>query len=457
MSIKTKQTAWRPFELVVFFFFSFLSASSQTNIQPLAISNGVYSLKPKGSSEARAFCMDQFLETKAGNVYDRIRVGENTEITIGKRQYRLQDAIDKGKISITLSNGGSDDQMFVTLKNNTSQEAFLHLENDLVLSDKNSNNDIKDVKPITEAIPVKNVTRQQYVWFSHGFTDYIDTYRDVLVDCGILSEGENISIGEYLKRRNTFLQVNGVTGQKLVQPSYNDQELKKVYDYDLLNLLYLKSQIRLLNTKLPIKIYHIRYLKTTNKAYYFLDDGELTSFKTSDNAQILTKVNGGGKAILGFDAEFPTVKRDALVASAGKGKIIGIEIAAHNIENVEELLASGPKIEKVSEVTFTDFLAEYDLKVNYSTTAKSNDLSFTSKSGGYLKKIRNWFLNLIGKSTDQTMAEILDEAQRVADKAFPGQRLKSNVSLNYSEIIYSHQNWLRYLLNNTSSVYVFGY
>jgi hypothetical protein len=429
----------------------------QGNIQPLGFRPGVYKIKPKGATEVRAYCMDQFIETKIGNIYDNVRVGETSEVIIGGIRYLVQEAIDKGKISFEFTRSGANDAMYITVRNNTNQEVVFPVEKDgMVLANKGSTNEIKNVDGLLAAVPVTNVSRQHYIWFSHGFKDYIEDSRIILEKLGIIGEGQEVTVAEYLTKRNIFLEKNGIKGNTLIRQSFAGIQSQTVYDYDLFSLLDYKMQIRTLSESSGFKCYQLRYLKTGNTAKYYLDDGALDCFASPDNLEIVKHLKGlEEKTLIGFDESVSVTKRDALMYNMDRTKFVGVELTHQNINEMAQLLTPNPQVEKVSEVTFKDFFKDYSLDVEYKVNEKGNKIAFTSKSGGYLTKIRSWFLKLVGKQTDQTMMEILAEGQRLADRAYPGQRAKSNVKVNYSGISTSKIDSVKYLLDNSKGVYAY--
>ena len=443
----------RIFISAIFLLFCFSFNLKGQSIQPLGIRIGTYSISPYRATSINTYCMDQNILTERGYLYTQISVGKNTKIFIGNQQYPLQEAIDKGFISFTFDSS-VDKQMKMSIKNHTNKEARLNVNQDLVLSDVGDSDNIKSTFALNSNIASYNIPRQQIIWFSHSFENYLNNYASILAEKEILKNVDEISLDEYLKIRNVFLQNNGIADITLVKEGQSENSET---DYAIDRLLTTKEDLNNFSNDSGQKLYILRFGEYADGNYYYLDDGSSIAFKTRSIVALVNKINSrnGEKPIVVINANVPDVKRSILIQNFQRSGIRTVsKITELGSGNVIPTIATEPKILAVSDVSVYDDIdlnvnvsVSYSFKIKYKVQSNStylkyadNNLEVESASKDYLTIMSKWFKKLIGKSNPGTnLAEIYKESRMIANKAFPHGNTKVNIMSNFSSIQFSHK------------------
>jgi hypothetical protein len=426
---------WRP--SVLFSLIIFLTQTGWTqNIQPLGIVKGDYRMGPQGSCDAKAFCVDKSIYTYRGTTYDRPALSDNTDIYIGQQKYTLKEAIDKDWVSLSFTKDVHD-QMYMGIQNHTGKDVRLHVGGDLVMSTKTSTAPLKATIPLNEDLTGLEIGRQEYIWFYHAYPDYLTKYHDDLIANGLLKEGEELPIKEYLRRRIDFLAANGVKARKVVR-----HEDEVVVDYEVTHLIHSKKLLMSYSSGDYTKMYLLRLGTYQGKGYYFLDDGSPTAFKSISNTDIIAHIDPQSSgAVIGIADDLPPEKKAALLKNIKDAKISLIEDSHLTVPSLEGFIAKGATIKNVGEITRPK--VDFELNIEYTVKEKENHLAVKAKEKGPLARIKDFLGQLTGKKSELSMAEIFMQGKQIAHTAFPNQNVQAKIKMGFKEINISRANLLR--------------
>lgn len=440
------------------------------NIQPLGIMHGTYEIKAGSNTYVNTYCLDKTIRTTRGTSYDRIAHGTNQKLLIGSTEYSLQQAIDDKLVSFKFAESDDYGQMYMAIKNNTKDDIKWVIEEDVVLSDAKSTNKLKNINVLNKDIQQLGINRQEYIWFAHGYDEYIRTNNQNLVKYGVLKPGEHLSVDDYIARRNDYLANNGISDKTLI-PNFSLESALQysdywslmqrydngdVFDWQIKHLIDLKRDIRQITASNNSQFYHLRLGEKNGEPYYFFDNGSATPYVTQGNtdAEIFAPLQSSvGSIFIGYDPDFPPTKRNVIEANILNMRLKPVEVTIDNVKGLKPFVRKGAKITKVSPVQISSYSNEHFFDVS---AERANDVRISSESRGMIDIAYKWFRNLIGKNSAKSLADIYIDSKRIANKAYPGKTLRADIFHNYSSIHMSLEDLKDTKLNSFLKYYVYS-
>ncbi|MFB9080234.1 hypothetical protein ACFFLS_11925 [Flavobacterium procerum] len=413
------------------------------NVQPLGIPTGIYEIGPTGTSQLKTYCLDKSITTYEGTSYDRVALGSDQIIMIGNQRYSVNDALSKNLISFTYSHSDSG-IMYMLVKNNTKEKVRLIVDKDFVLSDNKSTNVLKETTGLNHSPTDLQIPKQQYIWFSQSYKDYLYNYKDILLKIKIIHENESLKLDDYLKRRRDFLNSNGIKDQTLV----DKREHGEIYDYALLNLLSSKLIMQEIMESTSRNVFYLRQFTKDGLSYYCLDNGSVAPLLTKSLSDLQSIINNEKNAYVLIDETFPVDKKNALITNLQLSKITLVEnVVLSKVDLLRPLTFNSPEIKTVREVEKIYYSDNYKFEVSYNVGYRDEEAIVTSKNKSVLEKIRAVFAKLVGTESQKSITDTYQEAKLVAKKAFPGRAIKAKLTANYSSMHIS-QNSSENRVNN---------
>ena len=420
------------------------------SIQPLGIPNGTYKIEPSGTSELQTYCLDKSIYTDQGTSYDRVALGGEQILRIGGQNYTVSDALAQHLISFTFSHSDRG-KMYISIQNHTNKDINWVVEKDLVLSDKKSTNVLKSTVALNHVPENLSVPKQQYIWFSQAYDDYFNKYENVLKEVGLVRENESLKLDEYLKRRDDFLNTNGVQDKTLVDKS----EHEVIYDYAVLNLIASKVTLREVAENTSRSTFYIRCFKQNGLLYYCLDDGSLSPLLTRSSGEILSVITKENKAFVCIDKNVPVDKKNALLGSLRLShSTVAEDLRLEDLERFQSLTDKAPEIKAVEDVTESILYDGYYFEIDYKVNELEEKATITSPSKSVLGKIHSIFKRLVGITSSRSIVDTYEEAKLVAKQAFPSQKIRTKLSSNFASMTIS--NNISKAVRNRMALYVYN-
>lgn len=392
--------------------------------QPLGILNGSYSIKPNSSISPLSYCMDFSKDSPDPDLsYNKIPAGGDIKVKIGDGEYTLQDAINRQFISVESAKGYAS----IRIINNTDMKVTLDVDQALVFTQPSDNSKLLPVYALNTDFTGLGVSRQDAIWFSQKFQNFICDNEALLIQFGIISKDhDNLALRDFLKARNDFLVSNGIANRDLLA---NDMDA-------LILLLHLKKGLQETQNSNSDKLFVINYFHVPDDINYYVDDGSPQPVCVTNKIEnIFLKINSltvKNENVYIDLRNFPSKSAEQDFMSAihmyqdNHNSVTKIRRIATDIDNAMELLHKSPSIKMPGDIHkgWFDKIYEYD------NTIELNNISYVLQVASENEKLLNSLSDTINKrfknegTTDVSIADILGEAKAELKSAFPNNNLE---------------------------------
>ncbi len=392
--------------------------------QPIGITNGHYNIKPNSSVFPPSYCMDFSKQSpEQGLSYNKVAAGEDIKVKIGVGEYTLQDAINRQFISIESDKGYAS----IRIINNTNMHIKLDVDRALVFAQPSDSSKLLPVYAINTDLTGLGVSRQDAIWFSQKFQDFICDNEALLMQFGIINKDHNnLTLRDFLKTRNDFLIKNGIVNKALLT---NEVDA-------LIQLLQLKKALQKIRNSNSDELFVINYFHAPDDINYYLDDGSSLPVYVSNNIEnIFLKINSlvkeNGNVYIDLQ-NFPSRSAEQSFLSAmhmyqdSHNSATKIRRLSTDIANAVILLYRSPLIKMPGDIhrSWLDKVYQYNNKI------EMNNISYELQVASENEKLLNSLSDMINKhlnnerSEGVSIADILGEAKAQLKNTFPNNNLE---------------------------------